>query len=102
METPKDNILFMKLEHNVHIEIDQKKLADRKPDAVHVQMLDSRARTLGPVAQLVHGLTVIAQDKWEVDEVKRKKNYRRLGSLIRFLDNARYCNLLESLHDDTK
>lgn len=70
MQTPEDNILLMILEHNVHVKIDQKKLAERNPDAVYVHMLDSRDRTLGPVAELVHGLRVIAQNKWEIDEVR--------------------------------
>jgi hypothetical protein len=69
MERPEDDIVHMGLDHNIHITINQTKLANKQHDAVFIRMLESKDRTLGPLAELIHGLTVIARDKWDIDEV---------------------------------
>lgn len=72
MEKPEDDVIQMGLEHNIDVTINQTKLANKQSDAVLIRMLESKDRSLGPLAELIHGLTVIAHDKWEIDEVTKE------------------------------
>ncbi|CEP12832.1 hypothetical protein [Parasitella parasitica] len=63
-----DNTIELSINGDVDVFIDQNKLRNKSEDAVLIRMLESRNNELGPLSELVHGLQLVARDKWDMNE----------------------------------
>lgn len=69
LEKSENDVIEVSIDEDINVVVDRTKLQQKSEDAVLVRMLDSRDRELGPLAELVHGLKVIAKNKWDMNEV---------------------------------
>ncbi|KAI8087693.1 Spc7 kinetochore protein-domain-containing protein [Gilbertella persicaria] len=69
LEQHNDRIMQFSMSGGIHITCDRIQLQNRGEKAVLIQLLDSRERELGPLAELVHGLKIVVRNKWDINEI---------------------------------
>lgn len=81
-------------------------MARQEHDAVLIRMLESRDRALGPIADLFHGLRLVAQDQWDMNELVQDINiyWTRVLMIQREINDIqrRFWVEIESLPQDTE
>lgn len=94
LEKYEHDVIEVSIHQDINVTVDCGKLQQKKADAVISRMLYNRDRELGPLAELIHGLRIAVQDKWDINKVAREMTLINHSRNTDFLFQCRLCKVL--------